>query len=192
MQARLQARLHEAGGWLPFDQFMAMALYEPGLGYYSNALPKIGSDPQSGSDFVTAPLISPLFGQTLGVQVAQALAATGHTEVWEFGAGTGALALQLLDALGDAVSRYTLIEVSESLRERQSHTLQAHAHKVQWVERWPEALPGVVLGNEVLASALLDRLLHHAEVIAISGSSYRMKERHDRGAPRPSAAMGAS
>lgn len=164
MQQRLLARLHEAGGWLPFDQFMAMALYEPGLGYYSNALPKIGRHPQSGTDFVTAPLMSPLFGQTLAVQVAQALATTGHTEVWEFGAGTGALALQLLDALGDAVSRYTLIEVSASLREHQARTLAAHAHKVHWAERWPEALPGVVLGNEVL-DAMPVKLLHRQDGI---------------------------
>jgi SAM-dependent MidA family methyltransferase len=82
---------------------MAMALYEPGLGYYANATPKFGQMPQGvagqGSDFVTAPELSPLFGHTLARQVAQALAATGTDEVWEFGAGTGALALQLLDAL---------------------------------------------------------------------------------------------
>lgn len=129
---------------------MAMALYEPGLGYYSNALQKFGALPASGSDFVTAPLISPLFGQILAVQVGQALQASGTTEVFEFGAGTGALALQLLDTLGDRVQRYTIIDLSGTLRERQARTLSAHAHKVRWLDAWPEVMEGAVVGNEVL------------------------------------------
>ena len=148
------ARVHEAiaaaGGWLPFDRFMAMALYEPGLGYYTNALQKFGAMPGSGSDFVTAPGLTPLFGQTLATQVGQALAQTGTHEVLEFGAGTGALALQLLDTLGDAVQRYTIIDLSGTLRERQGQTLVAHAHKVRWLQAWPDAIEGVVVGNEVL------------------------------------------
>ncbi|MCB2016728.1 MAG: class I SAM-dependent methyltransferase, partial [Hydrogenophaga sp.] len=103
LQQRVVQAIREAGGWLAFDRFMALALYEPGLGYYANATPKFGQMPAGedgqGSDFVTAPELSPLFGQTLARQVAQALAATGTDEVWEFGAGSGALALQLLDAL---------------------------------------------------------------------------------------------
>ncbi|MDD2714244.1 MAG: class I SAM-dependent methyltransferase, partial [Simplicispira sp.] len=90
--------IERAGGWIGFDRFMALALYTPGLGYYAGDLPKFGAMPQSGSDFVTAPELTPLFGQTLAVQVAEALARTGTDEVWEFGAGSGALALQLLDA----------------------------------------------------------------------------------------------
>ena len=148
------ARVHEAiaaaGGWLPFDRFMAMALYEPGLGYYTNALQKFGAMPGSGSDFVTAPGLTPLFGQTLATQVGQALAQTGTHEVLEFGAGTGALAFQLLDTLGDAVQRYTIIDLSGTLRERQGQTLAAHAHKVRWLQAWPDAIEGVVVGNEVL------------------------------------------
>ena len=109
LSSELTLRIHQAiaqaGGWIGFDRFMAMALYEPGLGYYTNALQKFGAMPSSGSDFVTAPGMSPLFGQTLAVQVKEALAATGADEVWEFGAGTGALALQLLGSLGDAVAR---------------------------------------------------------------------------------------
>jgi SAM-dependent MidA family methyltransferase len=139
-----------AGGWLPFDRFMAIALYEPGLGYYTNELQKFGAMPGSGSDFVTAPGLTPLFGQTLAVQVGQALDQTGTSEVFEFGAGTGALALQLLDALGDQIQRYTIIDLSGTLRERQAQTLAAHAHKVRWLHAWPEAIEGVVVGNEVL------------------------------------------
>lgn len=82
---------------------MAMALYEPGLGYYSRDSRKFGSLPSSGSDFVTAPELSPLFGRALARQVAQALTAAGSGAVWEFGAGSGALAAQLLESLGEAV-----------------------------------------------------------------------------------------
>ena len=69
---RVHEAIAQAGGWLPFDRFMALALYAPGLGYYTNALQKFGAMPESGSDFVTAPGLSPLFGQTLAQQVAQA------------------------------------------------------------------------------------------------------------------------
>jgi SAM-dependent MidA family methyltransferase len=102
---------------------------------------------------VTAPELSSLFGHTLARQVAQALAVTGTDEVWEFGAGTGALALQLLDALsalGQSPRRYTIVDLSGSLRERQRATLAAHAERVCWVDQLPKRLDGVVLGNEVL------------------------------------------
>jgi SAM-dependent MidA family methyltransferase len=147
---RIHQAIAQAGGWIGFDRFMVMALYEPGLGYYTNALQKFGAMPASGSDFVTAPGMSPLFGQTLAVQVREALQTTGTDDVWEFGAGTGALALQLLDSLGDAVRRYTIIDVSGTLRARQSDTLLKHADKVRWLDAWPDAIEGVVLGNEVL------------------------------------------
>jgi SAM-dependent MidA family methyltransferase len=141
-----------------FDVFMALALYTPGLGYYAHGSAKFGAMPQTGSDFVTAPEMSPLFGQALARQVLQALDATGTDEVWEFGAGTGALALQLLDALGDRVRRYTIVDVSESLKERQRETLVAHAGKVEWASALPGAIRGVVVGNEVL-DAMPVRLL---------------------------------
>jgi SAM-dependent MidA family methyltransferase len=151
--ARVRGAIAEAGGWLPFDRFMAIALYEPGLGYYANALAKFGQMPQGGSDFVTAPELTPLFGQTLARQVAQALAATGTDEVWEFGAGTGALALQVIEALallGQPLRRYTIVDLSGSLRERQRATLAAQGDRVQWADALPERMQGVVLGNEVL------------------------------------------
>ena len=148
--ARIHDALAAAGGWLPFDRFMAMVLYEPGLGYYTNALQKFGVLPSSGSDFVTAPGLTPLFGQTLAVQVGEALAQTGTDEIFEFGAGTGALALQLLEALGEQVRRYTIIDLSGTLRERQAQTLALHADKLRWLDAWPDAIEGVVVGNEVL------------------------------------------
>ena len=148
--AHLRREIAAQGGWIGFDCFMAAALYTPGLGYYANDTRKFGALPGSGSDFVTAPELSPLFGQALAEQVAQALQATGTDEVWEFGAGSGALALQLLQALGDKVRRYTIVDVSGSLRERQQQTLAAYGDKVAWATSLPEALAGVVVGNEVL------------------------------------------
>lgn len=155
--ARVRETIRASGGWLPFDRFMGMVLYEPGLGYYSNATPKFGHWPEGaggqGSDFVTAPELTPLFGRTLSRQVAEALEATGTDEVWEFGAGSGALALQVLDGLqaaGKLPGRYTIVDLSGSLRERQQATLAEHAARVRWVDRLPDAFEGVVLGNEVL------------------------------------------
>ncbi|MFY3383756.1 class I SAM-dependent methyltransferase [Paracidovorax sp. MALMAid1276] len=149
------------GGWLGFDRFMALALYTPGLGYYANDSTKFGTMPASGSDFVTAPELTPLFGQTLAAQVGEALAHTGTDEVWEFGAGSGALALQLLDTLGDRVQRYTIVDLSGSLRARQQAHLVAHAHKLRWVDALPEQFSGVVVGNEVLDAMPVQLLARH-------------------------------
>ncbi len=147
------------GGWLPFDRFMALALYAPGLGYYAGNRRVFGTLPVSGSDFVTAPELSPLFGQALARQVEQALDASGSSEVWEFGAGSGALAAQLLGALGDKVRRYTIVDLSGSLRERQQMRLAPFAHKLHWADVLPEAMQGVIVGNEVL-DAMPVQLLH--------------------------------
>jgi SAM-dependent MidA family methyltransferase len=146
--------IRKAGGWQGFDALMAQALYTPGLGYYANGLSKIGalhhSGPGVGSDFVTAPEMTPLFGQALARQVLQMLDATGTDEVWEFGAGTGALAQQVLTALGSRVRRYTIVDLSESLKSRQRSRLSEFGAQVVWATALPDALRGVVLGNEVL------------------------------------------
>ena len=158
--AHMAAHIHAAGGWVGFDDFMAQALYTPGMGYYTGGATVFGTLPgalsatgQSGSDFVTAPEMSPLFGQAVARQVAQALRATGTDEVWEFGAGTGALALQILDALqaqGVVLKRYTIVDLSQPLMARQKVTLQAHADTVDWASALPVQMRGVVVGNEVL------------------------------------------
>ncbi len=119
LMALIRGEVQAAGGWLPFDRFMTLALYAPGLGYYANASRKFGHMPESGSDFVTAPELTPYFGRALAVQVRQALEVTGTDTVWEFGAGSGALAEQVLQALGDTVRCYTIVDVSGELRERQ-------------------------------------------------------------------------
>jgi SAM-dependent MidA family methyltransferase len=165
--APLLARLREAiaadGGWWGFDRFMAAALYTPGLGYYANDRRKFGTMPHSGSDFVTAPELTSLFGQALARQLRQALVASGTAEIWEFGAGSGALASQILGALGPAVSSYNIVDLSGALRERQRERLAAerpeHLARVHWHDRLPEKMRGVVIGNEVL-DAMPVQLLH--------------------------------
>jgi SAM-dependent MidA family methyltransferase len=149
----------DAGGWLPFDRFMALALYEPGLGYYAHSAPKFGLMPESGSDFVTAPELSPLFGRALAVQVRQTLEASGTGQVTEFGAGSGALAEQLLDALGDAVHDYAIVDLSGVLRARQQARLARFGDRVRWLDRLPDVITGAVVGNEVL-DAMPVQLLH--------------------------------
>jgi SAM-dependent MidA family methyltransferase len=176
LQALLEASIHRAGGWLPFDRFMAQALYAPGLGYYANTSRKFGQMPSSGSDFVTAPEMTPLFGQALAAQVADALSATRTEEVWEFGAGSGALALQLLHALGDRVRRYTIVDLSGTLIERQRDTLAAFADKVEWASELPEVMHGVVVGNEVLDAMPVKLLVRKATVwhergVAVEGKA---------------------
>ena len=182
LHTRIHQAIAQAGGWIGFDRFMSMALYEPGLGYYTNSLQKFGTMPSSGSDFVTAPVMSPLFGQTLAVQVKEALAATGTDEVWEFGAGTGALALQLLDSLGDAVRCYTIIDLSGTLRARQAVTLLKYADKVRWLDAWPNAIEGVVVGNEVLDAMpvqLLQRTqgIWHERGVVSAGEAFAWQDR---------------
>lgn len=157
--ALLRRAIARNDGWLPFDRFMAMVLYAPGLGYYARSSRQFGLMPSTGSDFVTAPELSPLFGRAWARQVAQALDASGTHEVIEFGAGSGALALQLIEALGDRVARYTIVDLSGALRERQRLTLQSHAAKLRWLDAWPDTIEGVVVGNEVL-DAMPVQLLH--------------------------------
>jgi SAM-dependent MidA family methyltransferase len=162
VSAGLLARVHEAiarsGGWISFERYMQLALYEPGLGYYARGAQQFGALPESGSDFVTAPELSPLFGRALAVQVRQGLLASGTAHVWEFGGGSGALAEQLLEALGDAVARYTVVEVSGALAARQRERLARFGDRVTWAHELPERLEGVVVGNEVL-DAMPARLL---------------------------------
>ena len=150
----IRDEIRTRGGWMGFERFMELALYAPGLGYYSGGRRVLGHRPQDGSDFVTAPELTPLFGEVLARQVAQALHETGTREIWEFGAGTGALAEQLLGELGDQIDRYVIVDLSGALRERQhQRLLKARPElvdKVIWADSLPEELNGVIVGNEVL------------------------------------------
>lgn len=162
LEAHIRRRILAAGGWLPFDAYMAEALYAPNLGYYSSGRQTFGFGPEGGSDFVTAPEISPLFGQALARQVRQALQLTHTHEVWEFGAGSGALAESVLGTLaaqGQMPECYVIVELSASLRARQQQRLAHFGSRVQWRDSLPQEIQAVVLGNEVL-DAMPVKLLH--------------------------------
>lgn len=150
---RIREAMDEAGGALDFQRYMAMALYEPGLGYYSSGLQKFGAE----GDFVTAPEISPFFSRALAQQVADVLAGLGGGEVLEFGAGSGAMAVEMLlalEQLGQLPQRYLILELSADLRDRQRQALEARAghllSRVAWLDALPEGFVGVMVGNEVL------------------------------------------
>lgn len=162
LEAVVRERIAESGGWWPFDRFMQAALYEPGLGYYSGHRPVFGVSPRSGSDFVTAPQMSAVFGQALAVQVRQAMREGAARELWEFGAGTGVLAADLLKSLRELDIRYTIVDVSGGLRERQRERLAPFGDRVRWLDAWPESIAGVVIGNEVLDAMPVKLLVRHA------------------------------
>lgn len=154
--ARLAAHIAQAiaaaGGWLPFARYMELALYAPGLGYYSGGAQKFGP----AGDFVTAPELTPLFARSLARTVAPLMAASAP-RIIEAGAGSGVLAADLLAELArfDGLpERYAILDLSGELRLRQAETLQARvpelAGRVDWLDRMPEAFSGVVIGNEVL------------------------------------------
>ncbi len=150
--ALIAADIDAAGGWLPFSAYMERALYAPGLGYYAAGSAKLGA----GGDFTTAPELTPLFGATLARQVAELLPQTAGT-VYEFGAGSGRLAADLLARLaelGSLPERYVIIDLSPDLIDRQQALLAAKApawlDRVSWAGELPEKLDGVVIGNEVL------------------------------------------
>jgi SAM-dependent MidA family methyltransferase len=177
----LREEIARAGGWLPFDRFMAWALYAPGMGYYANASRKFGQMPSSGSDFVTAPEMTPLFARALAVQLREAMDRTGTDEIWEFGAGSGALAEQLLYELGDRLRKYTIVDVSATLQQRQRQRLAAFGAKVHWALELPERLSGIVVGNEVLDAMPVKLLARvegrwHERAVAAGGEGFAWKD----------------
>ncbi|HUW38522.1 MAG TPA: SAM-dependent methyltransferase [Rhodocyclaceae bacterium] len=149
---RIADEIEAAGGWIPFRRFMEQALYAPGLGYYSGGAHKFGP----GGDFVTAPELTPLFARTLAAQAEQVMALSSQ-EIIEAGAGSGALAAELLLALegrGALPDRYRILELSGELRQRQEETLRSRAPRlagrVEWLDALPQRCSGLVLGNEVV------------------------------------------
>ena len=149
------------GGWIPFSRFMELALYAPGLGYYTAGARKLGA----AGDFVTAPEISPLFGRTLARQVAGIMAQSAP-QVMELGAGSGKLAADILgelEKLDCLPERYDILEISADLRARQQALLQERLpylfNRVHWLDTLPENISGAVIANEVL-DALPVHLVH--------------------------------
>lgn len=153
----------ENRGPMRFDRFMSLALYAPGLGYYSTGRARFGA----GGDFVTAPALSPLFGRCLARQCAQVLERCGG-DIFELGAGDGSLAIQVLrelESLDCLPGRYVIFEPSAGLRERQRRRLEAEpprlAGRVAWLEQPPgDPFRGVVVANEVV-DALPMRRFHY-------------------------------
>ena len=172
------------GGWIPFARFMELALYAPGLGYYSAGARKFGA----AGDFVTAPEISPLFGRTLARQVADIMTQSAP-HILELGAGSGKLAADVLgelERLGCLPERYDILEVSADLRERQQVLLrECMPHlvdRVYWLDALPEKISGAVIANEVL-DALPVYLLHWTDAgivergVTSEGGSFMWQER---------------
>lgn len=148
----LKQEITRAGGWISFTQYMHTVLYAPEHGYYTGGATKLGS----AGDFTTAPELTPIFGQTLATQLAQILRVTGGGII-ELGAGSGKLArdiLLTLHACDVLPEQYCILDVSGELRQRQREVLEALPaavlEHVRWIDRLPDDITGVVLGNEVL------------------------------------------
>ncbi|ANB01286.1 class I SAM-dependent methyltransferase [Ectothiorhodospira sp. BSL-9] len=151
----VRQEINAGDGWLSFRRYMELALYAPGLGYYTAGSHKLGR----GGDFMTAPEVSPLFGRCIARQCAQVLESLEGGDILEFGAGTGILAVEVLttlEALDALPERYQILELSPDLRQRQQTAVaalpEALRHRVQWLDALPESgrFRGVMLGNEVL------------------------------------------
>jgi SAM-dependent MidA family methyltransferase len=159
--ALITKTINEAGGAIPFNQFMAQALYAPGLGYYSAGLHKLGIK----GDFITAPEISPFFSHCIARQCEQILSSFEEGVILELGAGSGIMAAEILkelERLGCLPKQYLILEVSADLQQRQQATLQAqvpnHCHRIHWLDRLPsEPIQGVILANEVLDAMPIQR-----------------------------------
>jgi SAM-dependent MidA family methyltransferase len=152
LRHRIAAEIENSGGWISFARFMELALYAPALGYYSAGSAKLGA----AGDFVTAPELTPLFGSSLARQVAQVVG-QGIPNLIEVGAGSGALAARLLNALestGNLPERYLILEVSADLRERQRSRIEAEAphllSRVDWLDALPAPVDALLIANELL------------------------------------------
>lgn len=153
VHAMIQKQIVAANRWISFEQYMNLALYAPGLGYYSSGATKLGS----AGDFVTAPELSPLFGRTLAQQLKQILPSLAQSNILEFGAGTGKLARDImleLEKSGSLPEKYLILEVSAELRQRQqtliSQEIPHLAQKIEWLDQLPGQFTGIVIANEVL------------------------------------------
>ena len=170
--ARVAAYIHErieaGGGSISFAEFMQHALYAPALGYYMAGARKFGAE----GDFVTAPELSPLFAGVLAKQCAPILEQTGGGELLELGAGSGALAVDLLRKLGELQQlprRYCILEVSPELQRRQRHRFQSDLPemlpRVEWLSDLPDEFTGVIIANEVADALPVERFSVAAEGI---------------------------
>jgi SAM-dependent MidA family methyltransferase len=177
LMERIRAVIVAEGGWIGFDRFMQLALYEPGLGYYSAGARKFGA----AGDFITAPEVAPVFSRCLAVQCAEVLRQLGPAaRLLELGAGSGAMAAELLAELerqGALPAEYWILDLSADLRERQRATLEQNVPhllpRVQWLDSLPEEpFSGMILANEVLDALTIERFaIRSGDVNALGVSS---------------------
>jgi SAM-dependent MidA family methyltransferase len=191
LTAFVAAQLAQAGGWLSFERFMELALYAPGLGYYSAGSVKLGRD----GDFVTAPEVSDLFGRCVAQQCREVLAASGGS-ILELGAGTGRMAGALLTALAQADAlpeQYAILEVSADLTERQRRHIGTLPlplrERVVWLTALPERLRGVILANEVADALPFRRFRYQGGALAELGVAARADGHFTERAAPPAAAL---
>jgi SAM-dependent MidA family methyltransferase len=168
LSQKIMAEIASNGGWIAFSRYMEMALYEPGMGYYSAGAHKLGT----GGDFTTAPELSPLFGaaivETL-LPILEALQSQGlPTQILEFGAGTGKLAQSILSRLQEldfTLDHYDIIEISPDLAQRQEERLQHLSKKLNlstqchWLSSLPNSFKGIMLANEVIDAIPCDAII---------------------------------
>ncbi len=165
--------------WISFARFMDLALYAEGLGYYAGGSSKLGKD----GDFTTAPEITPLFGATIGRFALDCFGAE-PLRILEFGAGTGRLALDVMESLaerGVLVEEYLIVELSADLRERQRELLGGFP-QVQWLSVPPTAFSGLVLCNEVLDAMPVHLLVRQGDLwlergVSLSGDRFVFSDR---------------
>ena len=164
---RVQTEIEGRGGVLPFERYMDLVMYEPGLGYYVSGTRKFGRQ----GDFVTASELGSLYGRCVARQAAQILAQLDGGSLLEFGAGSGVLAATVLTELAERDSlpaEYLIVEVSPALRAQQQQTLAGQIEqnlvKVRWLDSLPESgFRGVILANEVLDAMPIIRFRVGAE-----------------------------
>ena len=156
----IRQAIDEAGGSISFAQFMQLALYSPGLGYYNVGTTKFGAT----GDFVTAPELSPLFGRVVARQCESVLKQLEKGKILELGAGSGRLAVEILRKLTELKSppeRYLILEISADLKARQeeliSEELPDLLQRVEWLSKLPEKFAGVVIANEVADALPVER-----------------------------------
>lgn len=161
--AHIKEHILAAGGWISFADYMNLALYAPGMGYYSAGAHKLGVD----GDFVTAPEISPLFSRCLANQCAEVLAELDNALVLELGAGSGVMAADMLlefERLQCLPSEYLVLETSADLRARQAELLHERVphlvSRVRWLDAMPEQpISGVIVANEVVDALPVERFV---------------------------------
>ncbi len=173
----IRTEITSRGGWISFARFMELALYEPGLGYYSAGARKLGPT----GDFVTAPEVAPVFSRCLARQCAEVLAALDGGDILELGAGSGVMAAVLLEELARLAClprRYRILDLSADLRDRQRTMLErsvpALLERIEWLDRWPAPFTGIVLANEVLDAMPVERFAMRGGEVNSLGVSWQL------------------